>query len=143
MSEGEVVRERATVEEQEVYEGLRVRLRHVEGLMHPARAHLVDMKALAFIVDALAAVDAGERMPPKPNAPPVAKPGRGRGFKAVVLTAEEQAELDATEAALDAEEAVHQAQVDAEDARMTATIANLLPPGLEPADVVEPGPAAP
>lgn len=76
-----VIDRRATIEEQDAYETLRIRLREVEMLMHPAKAGVVDLKALAFIVEALKAVDAGERMPGKPNVPPVAKPGRGRGWK--------------------------------------------------------------
>ena len=70
----------ATVGQQERYEVLRRRLIDVERLMHPAKAGSVDLDNLAFVVACLAAVDGGERMPPKPNQPPVAKPGRGRGF---------------------------------------------------------------
>lgn len=106
---------RATIEEQEAYETLRIKLREAEGRMHPAKAHLVDLKALAFIVDALVAVDAGEKMPAKPNVPPVARPGRGRGMKLdVKLTPEEQAEVDRLEAEERAAEEAEAAAVEAQ-----------------------------
>jgi hypothetical protein len=97
----------AGIQAQERFEALRQQLRNAETKLHPSMAVSTDLERLEFVVECVESIVRGdEKLPPKPNRPPVAVPGRGRGFAG--LSEEERAKLkaerEAEEAGADGDE---------------------------------------
>lgn len=81
IDEGALPAERCIVT-MERYEAARLSIEAaLRNAFHPAKAAVTDIEAMEWLAQAIRDVAAGGRLPPKPNRPPVAQPGRSRGWK--------------------------------------------------------------